>query len=458
MKRFVAPVLATLALSACGGGAPSSASYPPASRDPGAGSPLGAPSPTVAAEPAPEAHAADVAVAVAGKAMAAPSGPPAVAQAFAGVKAGEWDDNANYRDFLGYLANHAGRGIDPLDVSNRQFIAVTDASGRGVPNCALTITSADRSARAKLTTLASGRAVLFPAALGLAKSDGGSLAVSAKCGPNGAVVQGTIDTREPDGLTQLTIGEARPDFKKPVVEVAFILDTTGSMSEEIEGVKETLDKVVREVGGAATIRVGLVEYKDQGDAFVTKAYPFTTDLAAFRKQIDGIHASGGGDTPEDVNSGLAATLQELKWTSDSAARVAFLIADAPPHLDYPQSVSYTASAKRAASMGIKLHTISASGMDDVGQAAFRQIAQFTGGTNMFVLRGGAGPQSTGAGDAKSSCGGTHQNFTSGNLDELILRKVKLEVAALKANPLAIAGRGQDENAKPCDKRVLLVAD
>jgi hypothetical protein len=75
-----------------------------------------------------------------------------------------------------------------------------------------------------------------------------------------------------------------------------------------------------------------------------------------------------------------------------------------------------------------------------------------------VLRGGAGPQSTGAGDAKSSCGGTHQNFTSGNLDELILRKVKLEVAALKANPLAIAGRGQDENAKPCDKRVLLVAD
>jgi hypothetical protein len=271
-------------------------------------------------------------------------------------------------------------------------------------------------------------------------------------------VQGTIDTREPDGLTRLTISEARPDFKKPVVELAFVLDTTGSMSEEIDGVKETLDKVMKDVGGSATIRVGLVEYKDQGDTFVTKAYPFTTDLAAFRRQIDGIQASGGGDTPEDVNSGLAATLQELQWSRDSAARVAFLIADAPPHLDYAQSISYTKSAKRAASMGIKFFTISASGMDDVGQAVFRQIAQFTGGSNMFVLRGGAGAQSTGAGDAKSSCGGTHENFTSGNLHELILRKVKLEVAALKADPLRIAGRGQDESAKPCDKRILLVAE
>jgi hypothetical protein len=401
----------------------------------------------------PELAATDRPVTLAGKAME-----PAVARAVGGVKAGEWDDNANYRDFLGYLANHGGRGIDALDVSNRQFIAVTDSAGRGVPNCTLTVTSPDRRASAKLTTLASGRAVLFPAALGIATSDGGNFSVSAKCGPNGANVQGTIDTREPDGLTQLTISEARPDLKKPVVEVAFILDSTGSMSEEIDGVKETLDTVARGIGGGATIRVGLVEYKDQGDVFVTKAYPFTTDLVAFRKQVDSIHASGGGDTPEDVNAGLAAALQELKWTSDSAARVAFLIADAPPHLDYPQTVSYTTSAKRAAAMGIKLHTISASGMDDVGQAAFRQIAQFTGGTNMFVLRGGAGPQSAGAGDAKSSCGGTHQSFTSGNLDELILRKVKLEVAALKADPLEIAGRGQDENAKPCDKRILLVAD
>jgi hypothetical protein len=74
---------------------------------------------------------------------------------------------------------------------------------------------------------------------------------------------------------------------------------------------------------------------------------------------------------------------------------------------------------------------------------------------MFVLRGGAGPQSTGAGDAKSSCGGTHQNFSSGNLDQLITHKIALEVASLSADPMRIAGLGKDEDAKPCEDRIVL---
>ena len=399
-------------------------------------------SPTAASPGAPSVAApADLAV-------AAPSPP---VQRSLGVKAGEWDDNANYRDFLAYIG--AAGGIEKLNVSNRQFVVVEDAQGKGVPNCALKISEGETNV--SLVTMASGRAILFPKAHNLSSN---TFKVSATCGSKNATATGTIDASEPDGVTRLKLSASRVEAQKPVVELAFVLDTTGSMSEEIESVKETLDKVVKRFDNSATIRVGLVEYKDKGDSFVTKVYPFTTDLVAFRKQIDGISASGGGDTPEDVNSGLAATLSELKWSADASSRLAFLIADAPPHLDYPNGVPYSASAKKAAAAGIKVHTISASGMDDVGQAVFRQVAQFTGGSNMFVLRGGAGPQSAGAGDVKSSCGPTHDNFTSGNLDELIIRKVKLELAALKANPLSIAGLGQDENAKPCEKRVLLVAD
>ena len=380
--------------------------------------------------------------------IAAPAKKVASAQV-AGVKAGEWDDNANYRDFQGYIAKQGG--IHKLDVSNRQFVVVEDKSGRGVPNCAVSI--AGGQTRASLTTLSSGRAMLFPSALGFS---GDSLEVSARCGTQ--TVTGKIDLREPDGLTRLKLDVDRVLPQKPVIEVAFILDTTGSMSEEIEGVKSTIDEVVKKFDQSVTVRVGLVEYKDQGDTFVTRAFQFTNDLAAFRNQIDGLTASGGGDTPEDVNAGIASALSELKWSKDASSRVAFLIADAPPHLDYPNTVQYPTSAKKAAASGIKVFTISASGMDDLGQATFRQIAQFTGGSNMFVLRGGAGPQSAGAGDAKSSCGDTHANFSSGNLHELIIHKVKLEVAALKADPLAIAGRGKDENAKPCNERVMLVAE
>jgi len=85
----------------------------------------------------------------------------------------------------------------------------------------------------------------------------------------------------------------------------------------------------------------------------------------------------------------------------------------------------------------------------------RQLAQYTGATNMFVLRGGAGPQSVGGGDPGSSCGGTHENYTSGNLDQLIMHKVKQELASLDADPMRIPGRGQDEKAKPCAQRIVL---
>ena len=83
------------------------------------------------------------------------------------------------------------------------------------------------------------------------------------------------------------------------------------------------------------------------------------------------------------------------------------------------------------------------------------LSQLTGASNMFVLRGGAGPQSVGGGDPKSSCGGTHQDYSSGKLDQLIMRKVRQELASIDADPMKIPGAGKDENAKPCEQRLVL---
>jgi hypothetical protein len=179
----------------------------------------------------------------------------------------------------------------------------------------------------------------------------------------------------------------------------------------------------------------------------------TNDLRAFERKVAHLSALGGGDTPEAMNEGVAVALAKLAWSETAVARVAFVIADAPPHLDYDNDTSYAKSMRRASHRGIKLFTIAASGMDDQGQAVFRQMAQYTGATNLFVLRGGAGPQSTGGGDPKSSCGGTHENYTSGNLDALIVSKIRAELASLDANPMRIAGLGKDENAKPCSERL-----
>jgi hypothetical protein len=112
--------------------------------------------------------------------------------------------------------------------------------------------------------------------------------------------------------------------------------------------------------------------------------------------------------------------------------------------------------KRAAHEGVQLFTVAASGMDGLGQAVWRQVAEYTGGTNLFVLRGGAGPQSTGAGDPRSSCGGTQTNYSSGNLDALILAKVTHELQAMDGDAMRIAGLYKDENAKPCSERVAML--
>jgi von Willebrand factor type A domain-containing protein len=376
-------------------------------------------------------------------AVAVPEPAPA-----ANVRAGEWDDNANYRDYLRWV-QQSPRGIARLDVSDRQFLVVEDAAGQPVPNCRIAITGGQRTV--SLVSTASGRALLFPHAVGL---DRGALTAVATCGQ--AAAQATIHIDGVDGITELKLATERVLPARRTVDLAFVLDTTGSMAEEIEAVKSTIRAVAAKLGSDQTaVRIGLVEYKDRGDAEVTHAYPFSSDLAAFSRSVARITAGGGGDYPEDMQAGLSAALDQLEWRSDATARMLVVIGDAPPHLDYQDERDYADAARRAAARGIKMYTVAASGMDLTGQIVMRQMAQFTGASNLFVLRGGAGPQSVGGGDPQSSCGGTQGQYASGNLDQLILTKVKRELAALDADPLRIAGRGQDENAKPCNQRIVI---
>ena len=285
-----------------------------------------------------------------------------------------------------------------------------------------------------------------------ASGQAGTSSAEARC--QGTAVTKSFTTAAADGVVQLDLAVTRSLAQRRVVDLAFILDTTGSMSEEIAAVKATIQKVAAQLAGSnTTIRVGLVEYKDRSDAIHTRVYNFTSDLGAFQRRIADIRASGGGDHPEDAIAGIREGLTKLSWQDNSVARMAFVIGDAPPHLDYAQASNYVPYLKSASKRGIKLFTVAASGMDSLGQAVWRQMAQFTGGSNMFVKRGGAGPQSVGGGAPKDACGGTHSNYNSGDLDKLIVAKVKRELRALDGDPLRIAGLGQDENAKPCKKRV-----
>jgi len=380
------------------------------------------------------------------------AGAPRPAIAAQGVQAGEWDDNANYQEFQKWLAG-AGSSHHRVDLSQRRFLVVRDSDGKAVPRCKVAVRD-EAQHEAVFVTGPSGRAILFPRAEGLA---GQKLTATANC--LGSAVSAPIALAEADGVVDLKLPKARQLPSRRVLDVAFVLDTTGSMSEEISAVKATIRGVASLLSREQwDLRIGMVAFKDRGDSYVTQVYPMTADINRFDRDTANISASGGGDTPESVNEGLHVALSGLQWNPDAIGRFAFLVGDAPPHLDYRQDFDYAQEMKNASHRGIQVFTVAASGMDHLGQVVFRQVAQYSGASSLFVLRGGAGPQSTGGGDPGSSCGGTHRNYTSGQLDQLILAKIKQQMKMVDADPLRIAGLGRDENAKPCAERVLIVAE
>src|SRR5258707_10956035 len=127
---------------------------------------------------------------------------------------------------------------------------------------------------------------------------------------------------------------------KPAVEVAFVLDTTGSMGGLIEGAKRKIWSIATAVVDSnpdAEIRVGLVAYRDIGDDYVTKKFELTTDIQDLYANLLELKARGGGDWPESVNEALDVAVNKMKWSDGGdIRRIVFLVGDAPPHMDSDQ--------------------------------------------------------------------------------------------------------------------------
>src|SRR5438309_11943033 len=125
---------------------------------------------------------------------------------------------------------------------------------------------------------------------------------------------------------------------KPAVEVACVLDTTGSMGGLLEGAKRKIWSIATAIVDSnpdADIRMGLVAYRDIGDDYVTKKVELTTDIQDLYANLLELKARGGGDWPESVNEALHTAVTRLAWSrGPEICRIMFLIGDAPPHMDY----------------------------------------------------------------------------------------------------------------------------
>ncbi|MFZ5472137.1 MAG: VWA domain-containing protein [Myxococcota bacterium] len=180
--------------------------------------------------------------------------------------------------------------------------------------------------------------------------------------------------------------------EKPRVEMVFALDTTGSMGGLIEGAKRKIWSIVNEVAqGKPTpdVRIGLVAYRDRGDAYVTRVTQLSGDLDAVYAKLMALRADGGGDHPENVNQALSDAVKKIEWSSPQtrALRVVFLVGDAPPHMDYQDVPSYEQTVSEAAKRGIVVNAIRC-GNDASAGTHWTRIARLGGGDFLSIDQSG----------------------------------------------------------------------
>lgn len=125
---------------------------------------------------------------------------------------------------------------------------------------------------------------------------------------------------------------------KKKVDVVFAIDTTGSMKDDLEVIREEwVPKLLDQLKAFGSIRLGLLFYRDYNDSYLFKGLPvkyfaFSNNPDTFIKCLNTaiIKGTEGGDVPEAVYEALYASLQYYDWRSDAERKI-ILIGDAEPH-------------------------------------------------------------------------------------------------------------------------------
>ena len=347
-----------------------------------------------------------------------PSSSPA-----SGLRAAYADDNRQFNRFLGFLSKYKTVSHLSADVSERITLSVTDKEGLVIPNCEVVL-SVGGDVVEKGKTTSDGLFRTFPALYA-----GSTQEITARLNAYNTSETLTL-TRKGKRKIPVTLDTWRRLPDAIPLDLLFILDTTGSMGEEIQRLKTSIDLInmnLAEHPAGPLIRYGMVLYKDRGDAYITREIPFTPELEDFREELNRIKADGGGDTPEDLESALKQGIDLMQWNPD-AIKLAFIITDAPPHLDYQHSFTYLDATRVAREKGIKIFSVGTGGLSLDGEYVLRQIAQLTSGAYIFLTYGERSESDGGTPGSVSHHTGT--NFTSNKLEAVIIKIARNELANL----------------------------
>jgi hypothetical protein len=215
----------------------------------------------------------------------------------------------------------------------------------------------------------------------------------------------------------LSLQETKPETP-PHVEVVFVLDTTGSMGSLLEGAKKKIWSIASEIARgkpSPRLKIGLVAYRDKGDAYVTKVTDLSEDLDRIYSELLAFRAEGGGDAPENVRQGIHDALTKIAWSRDrTTLRILFLVGDAPPHLDYQDVPTVEELCRSALKAGIIINTVRCGNDGECGRI-WKQIADHSEGSFFTIDQTGgvvavATPFDKELGELSDKLGGTVMGY------------------------------------------------
>lgn len=327
------------------------------------------------------------------------------------LTAGEWSDNGDWDFFQTVLKNAPGWDLyqQSWNMWPSERITARVRSGQEpVPNAAVTLLDVQGNVLWNAVTDNKGNAYLFYGIFGNQQAQPASIKVTA----------GQLNAEQPVGAQDVAavfnLEQAQPPRKS--LDLMLVFDTTGSMGDELSYLQEELQNVVEQVrwnNANIPTRLSVNFYRDHGDAYIVRPFPFTDEIPKAVKQLRQQSANGGGDYPEAVEMALENAVYDHDWATDST-KLLFLILDAPPHREQAVIHSLQNAIDRASQMGIRIIPIASSGIDKETEFLLRTIAASTGGTYVFLTD-------------DSGVGNSHIEPTIGNYTVQKLNKLLVEI-------------------------------
>ena len=176
---------------------------------------------------------------------------------------------------------------------------------------------------------------------------------------------------------------------KPRIQVAILLDTSGSMDGLIDQARTQLWRVVNEFatakrnGLAPDLQVALYEYGNDGlpaaKGHIRRILPLTTDLDKVSEELFALTTNGGNEYCGQV---IDVATKDLGWSAANEDLKVIFIAG---NEEFTQgSVSYKEACKRAISKGIVVNTIYCGAKGDSISTEWKDGASMADGSYMAI--------------------------------------------------------------------------